>query len=163
MYAVQKEKKNIGSIQPTYEGVPSEIPSLMPFNWTLALDVTSLSSGAHIVEIRAADGDAISLPVVLEIEGGGLNEGAAGLSAYLFSLGIVLIVILVSSVVLFLRNGDDEETSEIMEATLVASADDGLDGLTVAELKESLRSEGLPTSGKKAVLIQRLRDMSKSR
>ena len=50
-----------------------------------------------------------------------------------------------------------------MEATLVSSSDDGLDGMTVAELKERLRSEGLPTSGKKGDLIQRLRDMSKSR
>ena len=149
--------------QTTYEGVPSDLSALVPFNWTLALDTTSLSSGIHIVEIRASDSDGISLPVVLEIEGGGSAEGAAGLSAYLFSLGIVLIVVFVSSVVLFLRTGDDDETPpEILEATLV-SLDDELDGMTVAELKERLRSEGLSTSGKKSDLIQRLRDVPKSR
>ncbi|MEC8979910.1 MAG: SAP domain-containing protein, partial [Candidatus Thermoplasmatota archaeon] len=149
--------------QTTYEGVPSDLSALVPFNWTLALDTTSLSSGIHIVEIRASDSDGISLPVVLEIEGGGSAESAAGLSAYLFSLGIVLIVVFVSSVVLFLRTGDDDETPpEILEATLV-SLDDELDGMTVAELKERLRSEGLSTSGKKSDLIQRLRDVPKSR
>ena len=65
--------------------------------------------------------------------------------------------------VLFLRTGDDDEiSSEILEATLVP-LDDGLDGMTVAELKEQLRSEGLSTSGKKSDLIQRLRDVPKSR
>ena len=151
--------------QTTYESVPSEIPSLVPFNWTLALDADSLSSGTHLVEIRAIDAEGISLPIVLEIEGGGSVEGAAGFSAYLFSLAIVLIVVLVSSVVLFLRTGndDDEVSSEIMEATLVPSDGDDLDDMTVAELKEHLRSEGLSTSGKKEVLIQRLRDAPKAR
>ena len=151
--------------QTTYESVPSEIPSLVPFNWTLALDADSLSSGTHLVEIRAIDAEGISLPIVLEIEGGGSVEGAASFSAYLFSLAIVLIVVLVSSVVLFLRTGndDDEVSSEIMEATLVPSDGDDLDDMTVAELKEHLRSEGLSTSGKKEVLIQRLRDAPKAR
>ena len=88
------------------------------------------------------------------------------LSAYLFSLGIVLIVVLVSSVVLFLRTGDEDETdlsSDILEATLVASDDIELDSMTVAELKEMLRSEGLSISGNKDDLIQRLRDVPKSR
>ena len=152
--------------QTTYEGVPSDLSALVPFNWTLALDTTSLSSGTHIVEIRASDSDGISLPVVLEIDGGGSAEGAAGLSAYLFSLGIVLIVVLVSSVVLFLRTGDEDDTdlsSDILEATLVASDDIELDSMTVAELKEMLRSEGLSISGNKDDLIQRLRDVPKSR
>ena len=80
-------------------------------------------------------------------------------------MAIVLIVVLVSSVVLFLRTGndDDEVSSEIMEATLVPSDGDDLDDMTVAELKEHLRSEGLSTSGKKEVLIQRLRDAPKAR
>ncbi|MBD18761.1 MAG: hypothetical protein CMB13_03890 [Euryarchaeota archaeon] len=152
--------------QTTYEGVPSDLSALVPFNWTLALDTTSLSSGTHIVEIRASDSDGISLPVVLEIDGGGSAEGAAGLSAYLFSLGIVLIVVIVSSVVLFLRTGDEDETdlsSDILEATLVASDDIELDSRTVNELKEMLRSEGLSISGKKDDLIQRLRDVPRSR
>ena len=50
-----------------------------------------------------------------------------------------------------------------MEATLVPSDGDDLDDMTVAELKEHLRSEGLSTSGKKEVLIQRLRDAPKAR
>ena len=75
-------------------------------------------------------------------------------------------MVLVSSVVLFLRTGDEDETdlsSDILEATLVASDDIELDSMTVAELKEMLRSEGLSTSGKKDDLIQRLRDVPKSR
>ena len=71
-------------------------------------------------------------------------------------------MVFVSSVVLFLRNGDDETPPEILEAMLV-SPDDELEGMTVAELKERLHSEGLSTSGKKADLIQRLRDVPKSR
>ena len=45
------------------EGLPSDLSAQVPFNWTLALDTTSLSSGTHIVEIRASDSDGISLPV----------------------------------------------------------------------------------------------------
>ena len=63
---------------------------------------------------------------------------------------------------LFLRTGDEDDTdlsSDILEATLVASDDIELDSMTVAELKEMLRSEGVPPiSGNKDDLIQRLRD-----
>ena len=104
-------------------------------------------SGTYIVEIRASDSDGISLPVVLEIDGGGSAEGAA-LSAYLFSLGIVLIVVFVSSVGI-LRTGDEDDTdlsSDILEAT--RPDDIELDSMTVAELKKC-RSEGLSISGNK--------------
>ena len=72
-----------------------------------------------------------------------------------------------SSVVLFLRSGDEDEgeisSNDIMEATLVASNGEELDRMTVVELKEKLRSMGLSTSGKKADLIQRLMDVPKAR
>ena len=109
----------------TYEFAIEELSPLTPFNWTLALDRGSLSSGVHSVEIRATSSSANSLPVIVSIEGGGTSNSASGLSAYLASIAVVLFFVIASGSVIFLNNEEDEEdSSEILEAEIVDASID---------------------------------------
>jgi hypothetical protein len=54
--------------------------------------------------------------------------------------------------------GEEDEAEEAEEETVDADAD--YDSLTVPELKELLKAQGLPVSGKKADLIERLASAS---
>jgi len=109
----------------TYEFAIEELAPLTPFNWTLALDRNSLSSGVHSVEIRATASTGNSLPVIVSIEGGGNSNSASGLSAYLASIAVLLFFVIASGSVIFLNNGDDEDdSSEILEAEIVDASKD---------------------------------------
>ena len=137
----------------TYEVAPEELGPLMPFNWTVALD---LPSGDQVVEIRAVRGDAQSLPVLLEAKGMGGEAGAAGFNGILVGLSIsVLILLIVGAMFMFrqgsMMQGDDEE---IFEAEILE--EENLFSLTVVELKQRLAQRGLPVSGNKGELIARL-------
>ena len=137
----------------TYEVAPEELGPLMPFNWTVALD---LPSGDQVVEIRAVRGDAQSLPVLLEAKGMGGEAGAAGFNGILVGLSIsVLILLIVGAMFMFrqgsMMQGDDEE---IVEAEILE--EENLFSLTVVELKQRLAQRGLPVSGNKGELIARL-------
>ena len=137
----------------TYEVAPEELGPLMPFNWTVALD---LPSGDQEVEIRAVRGDAQSLPVLVEAKGMGGDAGAAGFNGVLVGLSIgVLILLIVGAMFMFrqgsMMEGDDEE---IFEAEILE--EENLFSLTVVELKQRLAERGLPVSGNKGELIARL-------
>ncbi len=137
----------------TYEVAPEELGPLMPFNWTVALD---LPSGDQVVEIRAVRGDAQSLPVLVEAKGMGGEAGAAGFNGILVGLSIsVLILLIVGAMFMFrqgsMMQGDDEE---IVEAEILE--EENLFSLTVVELKQRLAQRGLPVSGNKGELIARL-------
>ena len=137
----------------TYEVAPEELGPLMPFNWTVALD---LPSGEQVVEIRAVRGDAQSLPVLVEAKGMGGEAGAAGFNGILVGLSIsVLILLIVGAMFMFrqgsMMQGDDEE---IVEAEILE--EENLFSLTVVELKQRLAQRGLPVSGNKGELIARL-------
>jgi len=109
----------------TYEFAIEELSPLTPFNWTLALDRGSLSSGVHSVEVRATTSSGNSLPVLVSIEGGGTSNSASGLSAYLASIAVVLFFVIASGSVIFLNNEEDEEdSSEILEAEIVDASID---------------------------------------
>ncbi|MEC7601847.1 MAG: SAP domain-containing protein, partial [Candidatus Thermoplasmatota archaeon] len=132
-----------------------------PFNWTLALDRSSLSSGEHLVEIRALSSSGNSLPVIVSIDGTGAGESTAGLSAYLSSIAVVFFfAIAAGSVIILSKRGEDDD-NEILDAEIVPALD--LDSHTVAELKEMCIKEGLSRSGNKLELIERLRSQPKSR
>ena len=144
-----------------YEVSPSELGALTPFNWTLALDRSSLSSGEHLVEIRALSSTGNSLPVTVSIDGTGSGNSAAGLSAFLSSIAVVLFfAIAAGSVIIFSKRGQEGD-NDILDAEIVPVLD--LDSLTVAELKDICIEEGLSRSGNKSELIERLQSQPKSR
>jgi len=159
--SVQFRVDNGDWFETMYEVSPSELGALTPFNWTLALDRSSLSSGEHLVEIRALSSSGNSLPVIVSIDGTGAGESTAGLSAYLSSIAVVLFfAIAAGSVIILSKRGEDGE-EEILDAEIVHPLD--LDSHTVAELKEMCIKEGLSRSGNKSELIERLRSKPKSR
>ena len=159
--SVQFRVDNGDWFETMYEVSPSELGALTPFNWTLALDRSSLSSGEHLVEIRALSSSGNSLPVIVSIDGTGTGESTAGLSAYLSSIAVVLFfAIAAGSVIIFSKRGGDDD-NEILDAEIVPVLD--LDSLKVAELKEMCIREGLSRSGNKSELIERLRSQAKSR
>ncbi len=159
--SVQFRVDNGDWFETMYEVSPSELGALTPFNWTLALDRSSLSSGEHLVEIRALSSSGNSLPVIVSIDGTGAGESTAGLSAYLSSIAVVLFfAIAAGSVIILSKRGEDGE-EEILDAEIVHPLD--LDSHTVAELKEMCIKEGLSRSGNKSELIERLRSQPKSR
>ena len=137
----------------TYEVAPEELGPLMPFNWTVALD---LPSGDQVIEIRAVRGDAQSLPVLVEAKGMDGEVGAAGFNGVLVGLSISVLILLIVGAMFMRRQGlmmegDDEE---IVEAEILE--EENLFSLTVAELKQRLAQRGLPVSGNKGELIARL-------
>ncbi len=137
----------------TYEVAPEELGPLMPFNWTVALD---LPSGDQVIEIRAVRGDTQSLPVLVEAKGMDGEVGAAGFNGVLVGLSISVLILLIVGAMFMRRQGlmmegDDEE---IVEAEILD--EENLFSLTVAELKQRLAERGLPVSGNKGELIARL-------
>ncbi|MFL2976952.1 MAG: S8 family serine peptidase [Candidatus Thalassarchaeaceae archaeon] len=159
--SVQFRVDNGDWFETMYEVSPSDLGALTPFNWTLALDRSSLSSGEHLVEIRALSSSGNSLPVIVSIDGEGSGNSAAGISAYLSSIAVVLFfAIAAGSVILLSKRGQDED-NEILDAEIVPALN--LDSLTVTELKEICIKEGLSRSGNKSELIERLQSQPKSR
>ena len=51
----------------TYEAVPEELGPLTPFNWTIAIDLSSIPSGLQTIEVRATGANGHSLPVLVEV------------------------------------------------------------------------------------------------
>jgi serine protease AprX len=137
----------------TYEVAPEELGPLMPFNWTVALD---LPSGDQVVEIRAVRGDAQSLPVLVEVAGMGGEAGASGINVALVGLSIGLLILLIVGAGFMFRQGTmmQGDEDEIVEAEILE--EENLFSLTVVELKQRLAEQGLPVSGNKGELIARL-------
>ena len=137
----------------TYEVAPEELGPLMPFNWTVALD---LPSGDQVVEIRAVRGDAQSLPVLVEAKGMGGEAGAAGFNGVLVGLSISVLILLIVGAGFMFRQGTmmQGDEDEIVEAEILE--EENLFSLTVVELKQRLAEQGLPVSGNKGELIARL-------
>ena len=137
----------------TYEVAPEELGPLMPFNWTVALD---LPSGDQVVEIRAVRGDAQSLPVLVEVAGMGGEAGVSGINVALVGLSIGLLILLIVGAGFMFRQGTmmQGDEDEIVEAEILE--EENLFSLTVVELKQRLAEQGLPVSGNKGELIARL-------
>jgi subtilisin family serine protease len=138
----------------TYEDVPGELGPLTPFNWTIALDTSSLDGGEQTIEIRAVRGESHSMPVLVNVMG----EGSASVSSMnmvlIIGSGLLLVAILAIAFVFIMRRRDGLD--EIFEAEILEDEPD-YDSMTIAELKSSLAEKGLPVSGKKAELITRLK------
>jgi hypothetical protein len=141
----------------TYEAVPEELGPLVPFNWTVALDLSNVPSGEQTVEVRAVRGGEQSLPVLVEVSGGGASSSSGMSMAIVVGGSIALIVVFALLIGLIMtRQGSNlqGEEEEIFEAEIIP--DVNYLELTVAELKQRLVECGLPVSGNKAELIERL-------
>ena len=138
----------------TYEAVPEELGPLTPFNWTIAIDLSSIPVGQQTIEVRAVGPNGQSLPVLVEVQG--IDSSSASSSFTLMIILGLLVSVLAFGTFIFayMRPTVEFEGGEIFEAELLPEED--LFSLTVAELKEKLAEQGLPVSGNKGELIARL-------
>ncbi len=150
----------------TYEVAIEDFSVLAPFNWTVALDQSKLSSAPQTLEIRAVSGGQHSLPVLVEIVGSG-SDNASGMSMLVIIGGSVVLIAILSALVgyFMFRQGSriDGYEDEIIEAEILDdsqgsgdSENEDLSTLTVAELKQRLADLNRPVSGNKSELIERL-------
>ena len=138
----------------TYEAVPEELGPLTPFNWTVAIDLSSIPSGLQTIEVRATGANGHSLPVLVEVQG---VESSVSSSSFTLIISLVLLAViltLATIIVAIKRPSVMFEGGDIFEAELLEEED--LFSLTVAELKQRLSEKGLPVSGNKSELIARL-------
>jgi len=147
----------------TYEVVPGELEAGTPFTWNITLNPNSLSKGNHTVEVRAVSGEMTSLPVLVSVSGGGLDLDAQGSGIVMYTLGFVVLVMLVAVFIgwrmdsaIFKLNGFANNQDEILDAELVKSTKLDYSSMTNTELKDLLRERNLPLSGNKQELIDRL-------
>lgn len=139
------------------------------FNWTVVLNLNGLAKGNQTVEIRATSEGMSSLPALVTVAGTGLGMDAAGTGYLTYTLIFAMLVMLLAGTLAWRMHRAGiflAPTSlvvaqpEVLDAELVTEPppDEDLEGLTVAELKSRLSASGLPVSGNKSELIERLKD-----
>ncbi|MED5487107.1 MAG: S8 family serine peptidase [Candidatus Thermoplasmatota archaeon] len=139
----------------TYEAVPEELGPLTPFNWTVALDLSAFD-GTQTIEIISTNQNGNSLPVLVEVEGNG-QSSSQGMSTFVIiagSLVLVAVIAIFFAMMMFRQITESESEEGIFEAELLV--DEDFSNFTVAELKQRLKEQGLPVSGNKSELIERL-------
>ncbi len=139
----------------TYEAVPDELGPLTPFNWTVALDLSAFD-GTQTIEIISTNQNGNSLPVLVEVEGNG-QSSSQGMSTFVIiagSLVLVAVIAIFFAMMMFRQITESESEEGIFEAELLV--DEDFSNFTVAELKQRLKEQGLPVSGNKSELIERL-------
>ncbi len=139
----------------TYEAVPEELGPLTPFNWTVALDLSAFD-GTQTIEIISTNQNGNSLPVLVEVEGNG-QSSSQGMSTFVIiagSLVLVAVIAIFFAMMMFRQITESEAEEGIFEAELLV--DEDFSNFTVAELKQRLKEQGLPVSGNKSELIERL-------
>ena len=142
----------------TYEEALMELGPLTPFNWTIALDKAKLPAGANTVEVRVVSGEGHSLPVIVTVIGSAISDGMSGdLTMVITIAGLIILLIATVGFVTIRSRIDLLPEDEIIEAELIMDEpEEDLSSLTVPRLKEILAERGLPISGKKADLVERL-------
>jgi serine protease AprX len=147
----------------TYEANQMDLSPLTPFNWTIALDKSELPAGANTVEVRVVSGEGHSLPVIVSVIGSATSEEMGGdLAVIIGAIGLIILLIATGGLVTIrhrveLLTEDEILEAEIFEAEIIpAEPEEDFTSLTVAQLKEILTERGLPISGKKADLVDRL-------
>ncbi len=147
----------------TYEETQLELGPLTPFNWTIALDTAKLPVGANTVEVRVVSGEGHSLPVIVTVIGWATSEEmSSDLTVVIAIVGLIILLIATAGFVTIrsrveLLTEDEIFEAEIFEAELIMDEPvEDFTSLTVAQLKEILAERGLPISGKKADLVDRL-------
>lgn len=171
---VEKVEFRIGSgawSEATYE-IAENLSAGEAFNWTVVLNLNTLSDSNQTVEIRATSEGMNSLPALVTVAGTGLGIDAQGSGFLTFTLIFALLVMLLAGTIgwrmhraglilaptSLVQGQADEQSAAVLDAELVAEPppDEDLGNLTVAQLKERLSAVGLPTSGNKSDLISRL-------
>lgn len=144
-------------VEATYEETDMELSPLTPFNWTVALDEAKLPAGENTVEIRVVSAAEHSLPVIVTVYGNPSGDAISGdLTMALAALGLIIILIATVGLIV-IRSQVELLPDDILEAEIIhTEPDEDFSSLTVAQLKEILIEKGLPTSGKKTDLIDRL-------
>ena len=113
--------------------------------------------GDNLVEVRAADADGNSLPIVVMVEGQGLVLQSSGsFLKYVFP-GFLFVILLALSIYFSIRGSEEEivNDSEPLLAEIVTE-EINYELYKVTELKNICRERGLSVSGTKAQLIERI-------
>ena len=82
-------------IEASYEIGEEGSTALVPFNWSVALDVDKLSKGNHSIEVRAVGPEGESLPLTYTVLGTGMSTSDSGssLGRILFLGGLFVLVL----------------------------------------------------------------------
>ncbi|MBR60601.1 MAG: hypothetical protein CMA84_05230 [Euryarchaeota archaeon] len=141
----------------TYQPTLSEIETLTPFNWSVSLDTTAMPIGENMVEVRAADADGNSLPIVVMVEGQGLALQSSGSFLKYAFPGFLFVFLLALSIYFSIRGSEEEivNDSEPLLAEIVTE-EINYELYKVTELKDICRERDLSVSGTKAQLIERI-------
>ena len=141
----------------TYQPTLSEIETLTPFNWSISLDTTAMPIGENMVEVRAADADGNSLPIVVMVEGQGLALQSSGSFLKYAFPGFLFVFLLALSIYFSIRGSEEEivNDSEPLLAEIVTE-EINYELYKVTELKDICRERDLSVSGTKAQLIERI-------
>lgn len=110
-----------------------------------------------MVEVRAADADGNSLPIVVMVEGQGLTlQSSESFLKYVFP-GFLFVFLLALSIYFSIRGSEEEivNESEPLLAEIVTE-EINYELYKVTELKNICRERGLSVSGTKAQLIERI-------
>ena len=147
----------------TYNDSIDALEPLTTIEWMVAIDPSSLTAGNHTIEVRAVGGESHSLPLVIEVQGIGAEQVGGSFGLILAVVGLVLLVVLITTFLVIRRAdmqggvGGVETDDAVFEAEIIEQAlPDDLMTMTVPELKLRLKERGLPVSGRKADLIERL-------
>jgi len=142
----------------TYEETQMELGPLTPFNWTIALDAAKMPAGENTVEIRVVSGESHSLPVIVTVIGSAISDGMSADLTMVIAIGGLIILLIATAGFVTIRSRVDLLSEDmVIEAEIIeAEPDVDYSSLTVPQLKEVLSERGLPITGKKAGLIERL-------
>lgn len=126
----------------TYDAQPSQVPHLQETGWEEAPDQDEHGEVWPVEAQRFGGQESVRIH---HPETGGTAVVAASALPYHRERGWQVV-------------GEEEaEAVSLAEATGLPDLADGLDGLTVEELREELRARSLAVSGSKAELVERLR------
>jgi len=82
-------------IEASYEIGENGSTALVPFNWSVALDVDKLSKGNHSIEVRAVGPEGESLPLAYTVMGTGMNmsDSSSSFGRIIFLVGLFVLVL----------------------------------------------------------------------
>jgi hypothetical protein len=103
-------------------------------------------------------GESHSLPVIVTVIGSAISDGMSADLTMIIAIGGLIILLIATAGFVTIRSRVDLLSEDmVIEAEIIeAEPDVDYSSLTVPQLKEVLSERGLPITGKKAGLIERL-------
>ncbi|MBT7938785.1 MAG: hypothetical protein HN696_06450, partial [Euryarchaeota archaeon] len=100
-------------IEASYEIGEEGSTALVPFNWSVALDVNKLSKGDHSIEVRAVGPEGESLPLTYTVMGTGMStsDSSSSFGRILFLGGLFLLVLVVGAIASLKQIKENAESS----------------------------------------------------